>query len=153
VFVERRVGVVLSSSIASGLTAMQSKMDAHANNIANARTSGYKRLVPRTSERPQGGVDVSVARENEDLSEVESRLAPEAGSSQESSESSVDTSSADPSSIENSLAARSALAPDNDVDLVEEQLGMNEALRMTEALVSAYRRESEALGSLFDAFG
>ena len=132
---------------------MQSKMDAHANNIANARTSGYRRLIPRTSERPQGGVDVSIVRENADTNEVVSRPAPEAGSSQESTDSSVDASSAAYPPVQDALAARTALSPDNDVDLVEEQAGMEEAARTSEALVAVYRRQDEALGSLFDAFG
>ncbi len=143
--------VVLSSVIASGLTAMQSKMDAHASNIANARTSGAKRLVPRTSERPQGGVDVSVARENAELGEVDSRSTPEAGTSPERSDSSTDTLSA-PSSNPEATVARSRFE-ENDVDLVTEQLGMNEAVRSSEALIAAYRRGSESMGTLFDAFG
>lgn len=142
--------MVLSSIIASGLSAMGTKMDAHAHNIANARTPGYERLVPRTTERQNGGVDASVARENADVEGTDSRPAPEAGAADDGA-SSTDAPSA--GSTPRDMAVSSSVRASSGEDLVEDMVGMREAALTSDALIAAYERESAALGSLFDAFG
>ncbi len=133
---------MISSIVSNGMQAMLGKLDAHAQNIANARTPGYRKLVPRTTENPEGGVDLSVER---DPGELEAAYGPDGTP--------VETPEADPSTGRVSSTTGSLDQEGNDVDLVEEMVGMDEAVLTMQALAKVYQRSEAALGSLFDAFG
>ena len=123
--------------VASGLQAMSGKMATHAHNIANSQTPGYRRLVARTIERPEGGVDLSITRDQEPLEGL---------------------GRGDSETVESSeLAAAGPFGPygpalNASSDLIEDQVGMIEAQHGFEAMVAVYKREEQAMGSLFDAF-
>lgn len=132
--------MVISSIVSSGMQATRGKMDAHASNVANARTPGYRKLVATTAERADGGVDLDVRRADEMDRGV---YGPDGRP--ETSEGTEEASRLDPREGE-SIDAGS-------VDLAEEMVGMGEAARTMEALAAVYERENAALGSLVDAFG
>ncbi len=152
----------IGSIVASGMQAMRQKADAHAHNVANARTPGYQRLAVRTTERPRGGVGLSVEREPSRVStRGEGELPPASadGGSPAGNVSAADPGRVDPQEVrpeaEEGAASSSdeAVARGADADLVTDMTGMNEAARSTEMLAAVYRRHDEALGTVIDAFG
>ena len=146
----------IGSIVASGMQAMRTKADAHAHNLANARTPGYQRLVARTMERSEGGVDLSIERDPSPGSvPVEQEEAPRPlsadGRSSAGPIDGTDAAEAASSVVQNDLLP-SMEAPSN-VDPVEEVVGMKEAAAGMSMLAAVYQRHDEAVGTLFDAFG
>lgn len=157
----------ISSIVASGMQAMRTKHAAHAHNVANAQTPGYRRLTTSTTERSQGGVDLSVER----ASSPEST----SGRGELPSVSADDGSSAgSASSLDDALASAAGTPEANGLppteagassrtdesvtsvagaDLVSDMVGMNEAARGMEMLAAVYQSHDETLGTMLDTFG
>lgn len=149
----------IHSIVASGMQAMRLKADAHAHNVANAQTPGYQRLAARTTERSQGGVDLSVERESSQVSTSGRGELPSVSADDGSPAGSVSTGSetgaAEAAAAEAGAQSRieRTVASAAGADLVTDLIGMNEAARGMEMLAAAYSRHDDALGTMLDAFG
>lgn len=159
----------LNSIVASGMQAYRLKADAHAHNVANAQTPGYQRLTTSTTERPQGGVDLSVERESSQVATSGRGELPPASADDGSSTGNVSDPGAvgtTPTTPEEMVAVDSAateagaqsriqstVASAAGADLVSDMVGMNEAARGMEMLAAVYQRHDDTLGTMLDAFG
>ena len=157
------------SIVASGMQAMRTKHAAHAHNVANARTPGYQRLATSTTERPQGGVGLSVERESspestrgrgelpsvsaDDGSPAGSTFDPGRAASAEGAAGEAAAAEAAGTEAGRSSRIESTVAPAAGADLVSDMVGMNEAARGMEMLAAIYDRRDDALGTMLDAFG
>ena len=159
----------INSIVASGMQAMRLKADAHAHNVANALTPGYKRLAVGTTERPQGGVGLSVEREPsrmsigardartpasaDDLAPAGNPSPPGRVDGQVASEVPTGAEGGAVDEVGSSSRNDEAVALGANADPVTDMIGMTEAARGMDMLAAVYRRHDEALGSLIDAFG
>jgi len=159
----------INSIVASGMQAYRLKADTHANNVANAQTPGYERLTTSTTERPQGGVDLSVERESSPVATQGRGELPPASADDGSSTGNVSDpgSVGTPPSTSGDMVAGDAAATEagaqsriqstvdsaTGADLVSDMVGMNEAARGMGMLAAVYQRQDDTLGTMLDAFG
>lgn len=152
----------IGSIVASGMQAMRTKQDAHAHNLANAQTPGYQRVVVRTTERPEGGVDLSIERDprpggltyaGEVLPQPTSADDPTSAGSSSSIDPSVGSAPDSGAAASSTSQNPTRFVEGSNVDPVEEMIGMSQSVHGMAMLAALYQRADQALGTMFDAFG
>lgn len=138
-----------TGSLLSGLRATQAALDAAANNIANARTPGYKRVVVTNSEGPAGGVRANVGRDPAPGPPYVDDLYDSLGNSPALG------APIDATAGEGDAAAAGGageVREASNVDLANELVNMQQASRSFALMARALKRGDDALGSLLDLF-
>ncbi len=127
---------VFAEAAISGMRAAQGMFRASANNVANANTPGYKRLIASTQESAASqGVDLRVLRDDSP-----GPLVP-------SSTPSDDTYTAPVGG-----SPTTSFEEGSNVDLATEMVNMSQAATYYQAMASVVARGAEMAGSLLDAF-
>jgi flagellar basal body rod protein FlgB len=156
------------SSLLGGLQAQQKALGAAANNIANARTPGYKRFVVTNVEGAGGGVQASVTR---DLSPGPPLLlgydasaapgaqpapgaAPGAWDPSTAPDQDLSTDPATAGSFTGAAGPAGSAAPTqgSNVDLATELVNVQQAASAFELMARTLKRGDQLLGSLLDLF-